>query len=70
MGGFKGLLGLAVDSKWKGKAVIKSRPPKKRTGLTGKTVQTYIGFMTVELIQSVILLSFCSSKGYTAGTIG
>ena len=29
MGGFKGLLGPAVGSKWKGKAVIKSRPPKK-----------------------------------------
>jgi Family of unknown function (DUF6266) len=34
MGGFKGLLGPAVGSKWKGKAVIKSRPPKKRTGPT------------------------------------
>jgi hypothetical protein len=34
MGGFNGLLGPAVGSKWKGKAVIKSRPPKKRTGPT------------------------------------
>jgi Family of unknown function (DUF6266) len=34
MGGFKGLLGPAVGSKWKGKTVIKSRPPKKRTGPT------------------------------------
>jgi hypothetical protein len=27
MKGFKGFLGQAVSSKWKGKAVIKSRPP-------------------------------------------
>ncbi len=31
LGGFKGILGTAVGSKWKGKSVIKSRPPKKRT---------------------------------------
>lgn len=31
MGGFKGLLGTAVGSKWKGKSVVKSRPPRKRT---------------------------------------
>src|ERR1700733_7513786 len=34
MGGFNGLLGPAVGSKWKGKAIIKSRPHKKRTGPT------------------------------------
>lgn len=31
MGGFKGIMGTAVGSKWKGKSVIKSRPPAKRT---------------------------------------
>ena len=31
LGGFKGILGTAVGSKWKGKSVIKSRPPQKRT---------------------------------------
>ena len=31
LGGFKGILGTAVGSKWKGKSVIKSRPPRKRT---------------------------------------
>jgi hypothetical protein len=31
LGGFKGLLGTAVGSKWKGKSVVKSRPPRKRT---------------------------------------
>ena len=31
MGGFKGILGTAVGSKWKSKSVIKSRPPAKRT---------------------------------------
>lgn len=31
LGGFNGILGNAVGSKWKGKSVIKSRPPRKRT---------------------------------------
>ena len=31
MGGFRGKLGTAVGSKWKGKSVIKSRPPRKST---------------------------------------
>jgi hypothetical protein len=31
LGGFKGILGTAVGSKWKGKSVVKSRPPRKRT---------------------------------------
>ena len=31
LGGFKGILGTAVGSKWKDKSVIKSRPPRKRT---------------------------------------
>jgi hypothetical protein len=31
MGGFRGTLRTAVGSKWKGKSVIKSRPPQKRT---------------------------------------
>jgi hypothetical protein len=31
LGGFKGIVGNAVGSKWKGKSVIKSRPPRKRT---------------------------------------
>ena len=30
LGGFSGLLGTAVGSSWKGKAVIRSRPPRKR----------------------------------------
>jgi len=31
LGGFNGIVGTAVGSKWKDKSVIKSRPPKKRT---------------------------------------
>lgn len=31
LGGFKGILGTAVGSKWKNKSVVKSRPPRKRT---------------------------------------
>jgi hypothetical protein len=30
LGGFSGILGTAVGSSWKGKAVIRSRPPRKR----------------------------------------
>jgi Family of unknown function (DUF6266) len=36
LGGFKGILGSAVGSKWKKKSVIKSRPPQKRTGPTSE----------------------------------
>ncbi len=32
MGGFRGKLGTAVGSKWKGIDVVRSRPPRKRTG--------------------------------------
>ncbi|HEY8732983.1 MAG TPA: DUF6266 family protein [Puia sp.] len=32
MGGFRGKLGTAVGSKWKGKDVIRSMPPRKRSG--------------------------------------
>jgi hypothetical protein len=32
MGGFKGKLGTAVGATWKGLNVIRSRPPRKRTG--------------------------------------
>ena len=31
MGGFRGKLGTAVGSTWKGKSVIRSKPPAKRT---------------------------------------
>lgn len=31
LGGFSGILCTAVGSKWKGKSVVKSRPPRKRT---------------------------------------
>ncbi len=31
MGGFRGKLGTAVGSTWKGKSVIRSKPPSKRT---------------------------------------
>lgn len=31
LGGFNGIVGPAVGTKWKGKNVVKSRPPRKRT---------------------------------------
>jgi len=49
LGGFQGRLGTAVGSTWKGKSVIRSRPPRKRKGDPSEAqmdVQTKFTLMT------------------------
>jgi hypothetical protein len=40
MGGFKGILGTAVGSKWKGKSVIKAASCKKDNTVNGVAIAT------------------------------
>lgn len=65
LGGFKGILGPAVGSKWKNKYVVRSRPPRKRTSPTSNAqadVQAKFLLMTKFLRPLTALLNKTFNK--------
>jgi hypothetical protein len=64
MGPFRGKLGTAVGSKWKGLYVLRSRPPRKRSGPASESqleVQAKFLLITQFLPGIVPLLYICTN---------